>query len=72
MAEPREFEYVLQRRSHGGFLIYVPELPGLTTEGATREEATAKLGDALAGYLESMRTHGQPFPQVERGTVAAA
>jgi antitoxin HicB len=72
MSEPREFEYVLERQSDGGFLIYVPELPGLATEGATREEAIAMLRDALPGYLESMRAHDQPFPQVERGIVAAA
>jgi antitoxin HicB len=72
MPEPREFEYVLECQSDGGFLIYVPELPGLATEGTTREEAIAMLSDALPGYLDSMRAHGQPLPQVERGIVAAA
>jgi antitoxin HicB len=72
MSETREFEYVLERQSDGGFLIYVPELPGLATEGATREEAIATLRDALPGYLESVRTHDVPLPQVERGIVAAA
>jgi predicted RNase H-like HicB family nuclease len=70
--EPREFEYVLEPQSDGGFLIYVPELPGLSTEGSTREEAIAMLKDALPGYLESMRTHGRSLPQIERGRVAAA
>jgi len=50
---------------------HVPELPGLATEGSTREEAVANLRDALPGYLESMRVHRQPLPQVVRGTVAA-
>jgi len=63
MSEPREFEYVLERQSDGGFLIYVPELPGLATEGDTREEAIAMLRDALPAYLESMRAHDLPLPQ---------
>lgn len=72
MTTPSEFEYVLEGQSDGSFLIYVPELPGLVTEGATRDEALAMLRDALPGYLASMREHGHPLPQVERGTVAAA
>ena len=72
MPPQREFEYVLKRQSNGGFLIYVPELPGLATEASTREEAIAMLRDAITGYLESMDAHDLPLPQVERGRVAAA
>jgi antitoxin HicB len=54
--EPSEFEYVLEPQSDGGYLIYVPELPGLATEGETREEAVAMLRDALPAYLESLRS----------------
>ncbi len=60
------------RRCQDRFLIYVPELPGLATEADTREEAIAMLRDALPAYLESMRAHDLPLPQVERGIVAAA
>jgi excisionase family DNA binding protein len=66
MSEPPEFEYVLERQSGGGFLIYVSELPGLATEGDTREEAIAMLRDALPAYLESTRAHSLPLSQVER------
>lgn len=55
-------EHVLEPQPGGGFLIYVPGLPGLATEGATREEAIAMLHDALPVYLESMRAHGRPHP----------
>jgi predicted RNase H-like HicB family nuclease len=58
-AEP---EYVLESQPDGGFLIYVPELPGLATEGATCEEAIAMLSDALPAYFASMRAHGRPYP----------
>jgi excisionase family DNA binding protein len=49
-----DIEYVLERQPDGGYLIYVPELPGLATEGSTREEAIAMLRDALPAYLDSM------------------
>lgn len=71
MPSQPEFGYVLVRQSDASFLIYVPELPGLATEGTTREEAVAMLRDALPGYLASMRAHDQPLPQVERGMLAA-
>lgn len=61
-SDPTGPEYVLEPQPGGGFLIYVPELPGLATEGATPEEAIAMLGDALPAYLETMRTHGRPHP----------
>jgi predicted RNase H-like HicB family nuclease len=59
MPEMQEIEYVLERQPGGGYLIYVPELPGLATEGSTREEAIAMLRDALPAYLQSQRERDQ-------------
>jgi len=53
MPELQDYEYVLERQPDGEYLIYVPELPGLATEGSTREEAVAMLRDALPAYLQS-------------------
>jgi len=61
-SDPAESDCVLEPQPGGGFLIYVPELPGLATEGATRQEAIAMLHDALPAYLASMRAHGRPHP----------
>ncbi|MEK6273205.1 MAG: type II toxin-antitoxin system HicB family antitoxin [Actinomycetota bacterium] len=72
MAEPREYEYVLEPQQDGGYLIYVPDLPDVATEGRTKEEAVSMLQDALAGYLETMRDRGWPLPEVERGKVAVS
>jgi predicted RNase H-like HicB family nuclease len=55
MPELHDFQYVLERQPEGGYLIYVPELPGLATEGRTHEEAVAMLRDALPAYLQSKR-----------------
>ena len=59
MTELHGFEYVLERQSEGGYLIYVSELQGLATEGSTREEAIAMLRDALPAYLQSKRDQEQ-------------
>jgi len=59
MPELQDIEYVLERQPDGGYLIYVPELPGLATEGSTCEEAVAMLRDALPAYLESKRAQRQ-------------
>ncbi len=59
MPELHDIEYVLERQPDGGYLIYVPELPGLATEGSTREEAVAMLRDALPAYLQSNRDRDQ-------------
>jgi predicted RNase H-like HicB family nuclease len=46
----------------GGYLVTCPALPGLVTQGDTLEEARAMAADAVQGYLESLRAHGEPIP----------
>lgn len=49
----------------GGYVVTCPALPGLVTEGDTLDEARAMAADAIRGYLESLRKHGQPIPPGE-------
>jgi predicted RNase H-like HicB family nuclease len=44
------------------FVAECPALPGCISQGATRSEALANIKDAMAGYLESLRKHGEPIP----------
>lgn len=46
----------------GGFVVTVPALPGLVTEGDTLEEAREMVKDAIRGYLESLIKHGEQIP----------
>ena len=46
-------------------MVTCPALPGLVTEGDTLEEARAMATDAIQGYLESLRKHGEPIPTDE-------
>ena len=46
----------------GGYSVYVPELPGVVSEGETREEAKRNIAEALRGVLRSYRQDDQPIP----------
>jgi antitoxin HicB len=39
-----------------------PCLPGCISQGKTREEAIENIKDAIRGYLESLKKHGEPIP----------
>ena len=53
---------VFEPAVEGGFMVTVPALPGLVTEGDTIEEARAMVKDAIRGYLESLVKHGEEIP----------
>ena len=47
---------------NGGYTVTVPSLPGLVTEGESFEEARAMVHEAILGYLEALRKHGEEIP----------
>ncbi|HLF72467.1 MAG TPA: type II toxin-antitoxin system HicB family antitoxin [Dehalococcoidia bacterium] len=59
----------------GGFWTEVPSLPGCGSQGETVEEAVEMTKDAIQGFIESLRKHGEPLPEertvVVKVTVAA-
>lgn len=70
----REFEVVLTREEDGGYSVTVLALPGCTSQGETREEALAMIGEAIELCLESLEAHGDSIPgpvEIERVTVSA-
>jgi antitoxin HicB len=76
-----EFDVVLVQEEDGTYSVTVPALPGCTTQGDTRVEALAMIGEAIALYIDSLVARGDPVPglpgskprvEVERVTVAAA
>jgi len=44
----------------------VPDLPGLWTQGETRDEAIAMVKDAVTGYLGTLDELGMPIPDPHR------
>ncbi|MFH1010933.1 MAG: type II toxin-antitoxin system HicB family antitoxin [bacterium] len=47
-----KLKVVLEPSDEGGYTVYVPSLPGCISEGNTREEALANIGEAVELYLE--------------------
>ena len=46
----------------GIYAAECPSLPGCISQGATRELALQNIQDAIKGYLESLKKHGDPIP----------
>ena len=57
-----KFRVVIQQDEDGVFVAEVPSLPGCISQGATRRAALDNIGEAIAGYLESLKQHGEPIP----------
>jgi predicted RNase H-like HicB family nuclease len=61
----REFKYtvIFEPAEEGGYVVHVPALPGVATEGDTLEEAKAMALDAIKGYLETLMEMNLPIPE---------
>ncbi len=57
-----KFRVIIEQDKDGVFVANCPALPGCISPGATREEAQANIKEAITGYLESLRKHGEPIP----------
>ena len=64
------FVVYLEPAEEGGYIVSAPALPGCVTQGETKEEALAMIQDAIAGYVASLKKHGEPLPAgLERAEV---
>ena len=51
-----------EQAPEGGFVAFVPALPGCHTQGETIEEAERNVKEAIALYLDSLNVHADPTP----------
>lgn len=70
--DTHEYEVVLTPAPEGGYVVSVPDLPDVTTEGETKQEALDMARDAIEGYLETMREHGWTPKTAEREHVVVS
>ena len=63
----KEYSYTVffEPAPEGGYIVTVPALSGLVTEGDTLEEAREMARDAIRAYLESLLKDGEPIPEEE-------
>jgi predicted RNase H-like HicB family nuclease len=61
---PKTFSYSVfyEQAREGGYVAFVPALPGCHTQGQTLEETERNVKEAIALYVESLATHGEAIP----------
>jgi predicted RNase H-like HicB family nuclease len=52
-----------EQAAEGGYVAFVPSLPGCHTQGETLEETERNVKEAIALYLESLIAQGEPIPE---------
>ena len=78
MADTRTFTVLLEPAEEGGFIVHVPALPEICTQGDTEAEAIAMAKDAIELVISSRKERGENIPDepghplVHKVTVAVA
>jgi len=57
-----KYRVFIDQDEDGKFAAQCPALPGCWSQGDTRDEAVRNIADAIAGYLASLKKHGDPIP----------
>jgi predicted RNase H-like HicB family nuclease len=57
-----KYRILIEQDEDGVFIAECPSLPGCISQGKTRQEAVENIQDAIRGYLESLKKHGEPIP----------
>ncbi len=60
------YSVIYEEDPEGGYVVYVPALPGCHTQGETIEEAESNIKEAVSLYLESLKKHQEDIPQEGR------
>jgi predicted RNase H-like HicB family nuclease len=68
-----DYTVIIEPAADGTFGVYVPDLPGCVSSGATREEALEMVREAIRGHVQTLRELGEPIPPPRsRAEVVAA
>jgi len=67
----RHFHILLRPEPEGGYAASAPALPGCVTYGRTVAEAKELIRDAIEGYMESLKKHGELIPTDDETLVAS-
>ena len=58
-----------EQASEGGYVAFVPALPGCHTQGDTLKEPERNVNEAIALYIESLAARGEAIPR--RGAIVS-
>jgi predicted RNase H-like HicB family nuclease len=56
------FRVTTEADEEGVLVAECSPLPGCVPQGRTRDEAMANTHDAIQGFLETLKKHGEPVP----------
>jgi antitoxin HicB len=65
----RQIHIIFRPEPEGGYTASVPAMPGCVTYGRSLEEAKELVKDAINGYIQSLRKHGEPIPSDDESLV---
>jgi len=57
-----KYRVFIEQDEDNVYVATVPSLPGCVSQGKTRSEALENIKEAITGYLESLKAHGEPVP----------
>jgi len=69
--EVLRYNALFEPAEEGGYVVTIPKLPGLVTEGDTFEEAMDMAKDAIIGYLKVLKEAGEEIPEPDEGSFTA-
>jgi antitoxin HicB len=61
-ASERTYTIVLEPAESGGYIVTVPALPELATQGRSVVEALANAREVIAVAIDERRARGEPIP----------
>jgi antitoxin HicB len=66
-----KYNAIFEQAEEGGFIVTVPKLPGVVTEGDSFEEAMERVTDAVEGYLQVLLQAGEEIPDPDEKSFTA-
>lgn len=65
------YRVIIEPAQEGGYVAFVPSLPGCMTQGETFEETKENIKDAISGYLAVLKEQGEEIPREPVDQIAA-
>ncbi len=56
------YRILIEQDEDGIYVAECPSLPGCISQANTRAQVIENIKDAIEGYIESLRKHGDPVP----------
>ena len=56
------YPVIYEAAAEGGYIAYVPSLPGCHSQGDTLEEAESNITEAIELYLEALLSRNEQIP----------